>query len=112
MKLCVPSSGPHISSKVSGRFGKAPYFFIIDITTGESEFIENTGRTGSKSGIVAGRLILGKGVHAVLARELGGNASSILMLEGIRIFEGIEGNESLMEVVKKFQLDGYRERTE
>lgn len=112
MKICICSTGKSMVAEIDGRFGKAPVFLIIDTETMDHEFIENAGRMGPKSGLSAARVMLEKGVEAVLSGCVGQNAKAALKLGNIRVYEDLREGETLGEVVEKFKRGEYRESTE
>ena len=42
MKLCITSTGETLESRVDERFGRAPYFLIVDRETKEFHAVKNT----------------------------------------------------------------------
>lgn len=109
MKICISSTGKDLNASVDERFGKAFCFLIIDTDSGDHEFVENPGRAGPKSGLVAAQLMLEKGVEAVLSGCVGQNAKSALRLGSVRIFEDLSTRETLGVAVARFKKGEYRE---
>jgi predicted Fe-Mo cluster-binding NifX family protein len=109
MKICVSSAGKDMDAKVDERFGKAFHFLIIDTDSMDYEFIENPGRAGPKSGLVAAQLMLERSVEAVLSGCVGQNAKAALRIGNIKIFEDLSKDETLRQVVEKFKMGEYRE---
>jgi predicted Fe-Mo cluster-binding NifX family protein len=92
MKIAVASSGKTLESLVDPRFGRCPYFLIIDSKTDESETLENkAGQAFQGAGISAAQMIANKGVKAVIAGNFGPNAVNVLTSAGIKIFGGVSG---------------------
>lgn len=109
MKICISSTGKDLDASVDERFGKAFCFLIIDTDSGDHEFVENPGREGPKSGLVAAQMMLEKGIEAVLSGCVGQNAKSALRLGNVRIFEDISAGETLRVAVEKFRKGEYSE---
>ena len=109
MKICITSTGKSMDATVDLRFGKAPCFLIIDTESMDTEFLDNPGRDGPKSGLSAARVLLEKDVEALVSGCVGENARSALKIGNIRVFEGLSGNESLRDAVEKFKGDGFSE---
>ena len=87
MKICITSQGSTLDAPVEERFGRAPYFMIIDTETGSSEAIENqfAGATGGV-GPKAAQLLIARKVAALVSGMVGGNAREVLVAAGIRMY--------------------------
>jgi predicted Fe-Mo cluster-binding NifX family protein len=87
VKIAVATSGKTLNSQVDPRFGRCPYFLIIESENGKPEVLENTaGQTSRGAGISAAQLIVNKGVGAVIAGNFGPNAINVLSSSGIKMF--------------------------
>jgi predicted Fe-Mo cluster-binding NifX family protein len=101
MKIAVSSTGPTMESTVEARFGRCPYFLIINPVTMEFEAVSNTKTDQSGgAGIQAAQLLAGKKASAVLTGRCGPNALKALEKESIRVVTGVAG--SVMQVVQQF----------
>ena len=110
MKLCVPSTGKDVNSKVSYHFGKALYFLIIDTDTMEYEAVKNTMQVaGRGSGTGAAQMVLDKGTSAVLAGIIGPNALDALKVAHVEVYAGASPDDTVREAVEKFNKGQYRE---
>jgi len=92
MKIAISSTGQTTDSNVDPRFGRCPYFFVVDGDALSHEIIENMG-TGSAhgAGIGAAQLIASKGVKAVITGHVGPNAYQSLNAAGIKIYTSQAG---------------------
>jgi predicted Fe-Mo cluster-binding NifX family protein len=101
MKIAVSASSPELDSPVDPRFGRCPYFLIVDQETMEFEVAENPyiGASGG-AGIQSAQLIAGKGVQAVLTGSCGPNAFHTLQAAGVKVVVGVTG--TVREVVQNY----------
>ncbi len=93
MKIAVTSTGPTLDSDVEARFGRCPYFLIIDTDTMQFEAIENPNiALGGGAGIQSAQLMSEKGVTTVLTGNCGPNAFNVFGQAGIQVIVGVSGN--------------------
>ena len=108
MKICVTSYGDNLESKTDPRFGRCACFIILDPETFEFEAIANPAQnSGGAAGIQSGKLMSDKNVETVLTGNVGPNAYQTLSAAGIKVFTGVDG--TVMDAVKKFKINGYKE---
>ncbi len=102
MKICVSASAGSLDAQVDPRFGRCPYFVIVDSETMEFEAIPNmaAGAMGG-AGIQAAQTIAGKGVKVLVTGNVGPNAFQALSTAGIKIVVGASG--TVREAVEKFE---------
>lgn len=92
MKVAISSSGRDLESSIDPRFGRCPYFIIVDTDTLSYELLPNsTVSTFHGAGIQAAQLIASKGVNAVLTGNIGPNAYDALSAAGIDVYTGVSG---------------------
>jgi predicted Fe-Mo cluster-binding NifX family protein/NAD-dependent dihydropyrimidine dehydrogenase PreA subunit len=92
MKIAVTSTGPSLDDNVEARFGRCPYFLIIDTETMQYEAIENPNiALGGGAGIQSAQLMSEKGVTTVLTGNCGPNAFNVFGQAGIQVIIGVSG---------------------
>lgn len=105
MKIAVTATGASLDAQVDPRFGRCPYFLIIDTDTMAFEAIENPNLAlGGGAGIQSGQLMAEKDVQFVLTGNCGPNAHRALSAAGIQIIVGCSG--VVREVVEQFKAGG------
>ncbi len=108
MKICITSTGKEIEAKIDPRFGRAPYFFIIDTDTDAMEVVDNSAAAESQgAGIGAAQLVSDKGVDAVLTGRVGPNALTTFKASGVKLFEGVSSQETVKEALARFKKGEY-----
>ena len=105
MKVAISSTGKDLDDEIDARFGRCPYFVIIEIDEKEKKIknvkaIENTaaGQFGG-AGITASQLVANEKVNAVITTNLGPRAFQVLNQLGIEIYQG---QGKIKSVVEKF----------
>lgn len=107
MKVAVSATEGSPESAVDPRFGRCPYYVIMDTETMESEVLSNTSMGApSGAGIGAAQVVAGKGVEAVLTGAVGPNASAVLSQAGINIVSGVQG--TVREAVEAYKSGGLK----
>ncbi len=92
MKLAISAEAPGLDSVVDPRFGRCPYFLIVDTETMDFEAVENPYVTASGgAGIQAAQLVASKGAKAVLTGSCGPNAFQTLSAAGVEVVTGASG---------------------
>ncbi|MGD9346458.1 MAG: NifB/NifX family molybdenum-iron cluster-binding protein [Candidatus Aminicenantes bacterium] len=92
MKIAVSASGPDLASDVDPRFGRCPFFLVVDPESMEFEAIENPNiSSASGVGIQSAQLVTEKGAQAVLTGSCGPNAFQTLQAAGIDVIIGVSG---------------------
>jgi predicted Fe-Mo cluster-binding NifX family protein len=103
MKIAVSSTGPKLEDAVDQRFGRCPYFIIIDPETMAFEALPNTNVSlGGGAGIQAAQTIAERGVAALLTGNCGPNAVKAFGAAGIQVINGVAG--SVRQAVEKYIL--------
>jgi predicted Fe-Mo cluster-binding NifX family protein len=108
MRICVSASANSLDASVDPRFGRCPYFIIVDSETMQFEAVPNpaSGAMGG-AGIQAAQIIASKGAKAVITGNVGPNAFQALSAAGIKIITGAYG--TVREVVEKYKRGELKE---
>ena len=102
MKLAVCASGDNLQANADPRFGRCPYFVIVDSETMEFTAIETPGGTqGSGAGIAAAQVVARTDAEAVIAGNYGPNAHKVLSEGGLKAYTGARG--TVKETVEAFR---------
>ncbi|MGD2066928.1 MAG: NifB/NifX family molybdenum-iron cluster-binding protein [Candidatus Bathyarchaeota archaeon] len=102
MKICVSASSGSLDAEVDSRFGRCPYFVIVDSETMEFDVVANDSSGAAHgAGIQAAQTVVNMGVKVVLTGNVGPNAFNVLSATGITIVTGASG--SVKEAVDKYK---------
>lgn len=98
----------NLEAQIDPRFGRCPYFVIVDSETMEFEAVPNTA-SGSMSGagIQAAQTVASKGTEVLITGNVGPNAFQALSATGIKVVTGAFGN--VREVIEKYKSGGLKE---
>lgn len=109
MKLCITATGKDIDANVDTRFGRAPWFLIIDTDTGTIiEAVENHAATqGQGAGIAATKLLSDKNIDTILTGTVGPNAAQVFQTTGINLIEDLSPQDTVQEALVKFKQGYY-----
>lgn len=103
MKIAVSASGPDLEAQVDQRFGRAPYFLMVDPETMEFEVVPNQPslQAPQGAGIQAAALVARRQPAAILTGHCGPKAFHILQAAGISVVVEVEG--SVRDAVLNYQ---------
>jgi len=108
LKIAISATNESLDAQIDPRFGRCPYFVIVESETMKFETIPNLSQNApSGAGIQAAQTIASKGAKVVLTGNVGPNAFQALSTAGIKIVTGVFG--TVKEAVEKFksgQLQG------
>ncbi|MBD3370212.1 dinitrogenase iron-molybdenum cofactor biosynthesis protein [Candidatus Fermentibacteria bacterium] len=92
MKVAVTSTGRTLDDKVDPRFGRSPYFLLVDTDNMKAEALQNPNAAlGGGAGIQAAQLMSEQEVKVVLTGNCGPNAFRTLQAAGIEVVSGVSG---------------------
>ncbi|MFY9114944.1 MAG: NifB/NifX family molybdenum-iron cluster-binding protein [Dethiobacteria bacterium] len=99
LAICAQGEGPDVP--IDRRFGRSPFFVIIDTENEEFKTVANphvdaAGGAGPQSA----QLLEQEGVEAVVVGNIGPHAMAVLDTAGIRVYTGLEG--TVRDTYKKF----------
>jgi predicted Fe-Mo cluster-binding NifX family protein len=108
MKICVSAFSDNLDAEVDSRFGRCPYFVIVDSETMEFNAISNASFSAAHgAGIQAAQTVANMGVKVVITGNVGPNAFSVLSAAGIKIVTGVSG--SVREAVEMYKKGQFQE---
>ena len=100
MKVVISATGKDIESNINARFGRAPFFLIIDTKTNEEKVIDNTSRElESGVGVTVGNIVAREEVDAVIASDIGPLAFETFDQCGIKIYKA---NGKIKNAIQQF----------
>lgn len=106
MRIAITATGPMLEDKVDPRFGRCPYFIIVDPKTLEFEALENSSAmSAGGAGIATGQMITEKGVEAILTGNCGPNAYQVLSAAGLKVITGVSG--TVKDTIEEYKLGTY-----
>ncbi|MGE5485283.1 MAG: NifB/NifX family molybdenum-iron cluster-binding protein [Ignavibacteriales bacterium] len=84
MLVAVAAQGERMDSHVDPKFGRCPYFVVVDPETMKGESLPNPGAGASGgAGMSTAQALVKAGVSAVIAGNIGPNAITALSSAGI-----------------------------
>jgi predicted Fe-Mo cluster-binding NifX family protein len=102
MKIGISAIGSSLESEIDPRFGRCPYFMIVEPDTMEFEAIENSGGSNSGgAGIATAQVIAAKGVDVLITGNCGPNAYQVLAASNIKVITGVSGK--VREAVQNYK---------
>jgi predicted Fe-Mo cluster-binding NifX family protein len=95
MRIAIPVCEDRATISLS--FGRAPYFCVVDMHSGDKSILENAAAKGSGgAGLRAAQAVLDIKVDALIAPKLGANAARRLKAAGVKVFapkfDGVQAN--------------------
>jgi len=101
MKVAVTAAEPQLDAQVDPRFGRCPFFVIVETDNLSLEAIDNANQAlGQGAGIQSARLLAERGVKYVLTGNCGPNAHQTLTAANIGVIVGCSG--TVRAVVEQF----------
>ena len=102
MRIAITVAEPTLDAAVDPRFGRCPYFLIVDPDDLTFEAIQNESvALGGGAGIQSAQLMAEKGVTSVLTGNCGPNAHQTLAAVGIEVIVGCSG--VVRDVIQQFK---------
>lgn len=92
MKIGISATGTDLKASVDQRFGRCPYFLVVDIDSLHTTVIPNQqAGAGGGAGIQAAQELANAGVDVVISGNVGPNAFRTLQAAGIEVITGVRG---------------------
>jgi len=108
MKICVSAVSDSLDAEVDPRFGRCPYFAIVDTETMAFESIPNTASSSmGGAGIQAAQLVADRGAKVLITGNIGPNAFQALSAANIKVITGAFG--SVREAIEKYKSGELKE---
>ncbi|RLI17791.1 dinitrogenase iron-molybdenum cofactor biosynthesis protein [Candidatus Bathyarchaeota archaeon] len=108
MKICVSASTNSLEAPVDPRFGRCPYFMIVDSETLQFEAVPNMASGAmSGAGIQAAQTIASRGVKVLITGHVGPNAFQALSAAGLKIVTGVSG--TVRDVIERYKRGELKE---
>jgi predicted Fe-Mo cluster-binding NifX family protein len=87
MKVCFTAKGTTLDALMEERFGRTPYFIIVESGTGSLVAIKNPyAEGGGGVGPKAAQVLIANNVKALVSGQVGGNAQEVLAAAGIAMY--------------------------
>lgn len=102
MKVAVTATEASLDAKVDPRFGRCPYFILVETDDASFEAVENPNLSlGGGAGIQSAQLMAQKGAKFVLTGNCGPNAYQTLAAADIGVIIGCSG--TVADVIGQFK---------
>ncbi|MFO7792085.1 MAG: NifB/NifX family molybdenum-iron cluster-binding protein [Candidatus Saliniplasma sp.] len=112
MKVAISASGQGEGSKIDDRFGRCPYFIMVDTDEMDFKTIENE-HTDKSHGVgpQVVQSLSEKGVDAVITSNVGPNAHQTLNSAGIKVYKASGKISDAVDKLKDGELEELDEKT-
>jgi len=108
MKICVSASSDNLDANVDSRFGRCPYFVVVNSETMEFTAVSNDSTNAAHgAGIQAAQTVANMGAKVVITGNVGPNAFNVLSAAGIKLVTGVSG--SIRDAVEKYKSGQLKE---
>jgi predicted Fe-Mo cluster-binding NifX family protein len=102
MKVGISAVGSTLDAEIDPRFGRCPYFIIVDPDTMEFKAIENSGASASGgAGIATAQAVAASGVDVLITGNCGPNAYQVLTASNIKVIT--EASGTVREAIRNFK---------
>jgi predicted Fe-Mo cluster-binding NifX family protein len=111
MKVAISARGKDLEARIDPRFGRAPYFLVVDMDTMECQAVSNQASKHARQGpgIQAANLVADKHPAAVLTGNCGPNAFEVLKAADIAVILGVTGR--VKDAVQSFRAGSLKPTT-
>lgn len=102
MKIIIPVNEKNQDTKISKTLGRALYFYVKDLGSGEESFVKNHAATSSGgAGIQASQIIIDLDVDVLITPKIGKNAKEVLEGSDIKVFQ--TESDDIKENIKSYE---------
>jgi predicted Fe-Mo cluster-binding NifX family protein len=109
MLIAISSDGESLSDRMNERFGRCPWFLIVDIDRGEVRAVPNShADEATGAGVGAAQEVISNKVEAIISGAVGPQAFSIFQQVDISVYLAPKGL-TCAEAMQKFK-DGKLEK--
>ncbi|MCG6963022.1 MAG: NifB/NifX family molybdenum-iron cluster-binding protein [Acidobacteria bacterium] len=93
MKIVLTATGEVLDSQLDPRFGRAPWFILVDTDSGDIQTVENSSGVEAEqgAGVQAAEVVSRLGAQCVVTGHCGPRAFRALQAAGIEVFTGASG---------------------
>ncbi|HHY40842.1 MAG TPA: dinitrogenase iron-molybdenum cofactor biosynthesis protein [Syntrophaceticus sp.] len=110
MRIGISAAGKDLDALLDPRFGRCPYFLIVDTETKEFEAVDNPGSTaGGGAGIKAAQAFLRLEAKELVTGQAGPNAFEVLVEGGVKIYQAPQ--LKISEVIELYKNGDLKETT-
>ena len=100
-KICLSATDKGMDSDIDPRFGRAPYFLILDPSAQQIEVVRNPYLEDAQgAGISSAQMLVDKGVRIILTGQVGPKADQVLRAAGVQVISGASG--TIREAIQNF----------
>jgi len=109
MKIALTASNnTDLNAKVDLRFGRAPYFAIVDLDNNKVRFIENSAQqNASGAGIQAAQTIVDQEIKELITGNVGPKAFKVLNQTKIKVYTTQQ--DTIKEIITKYKNNSLEE---
>lgn len=104
MKIAFSAYGNNWREQVDVRFGRAKGFFVVDTTSNQTSYIDNTANVDAAqgAGTSSAQAIVEAGVRELITGNVGPKAATVLKAGGVKVLSGI-GYASIEEAYDRYK---------
>jgi len=103
MKVCVTAGASGLDAPMDPRFGRCPFFVVVDLDSMSEISIPNSNvMTSSGAGIQAAQEVARQGISVLITGNIGPNAMQTLSAARVEVYQH-QGGGSVRDVVEKFK---------
>jgi predicted Fe-Mo cluster-binding NifX family protein len=111
-KVAVASTGNNKQDLVAPHFGRCPFFFMVDTEKEEFNAVKNQAQKAfGGAGISAAQLVVDSGAEAIISKNIGPKAVSVLTQSNIGIYLADE-EETVEQAIKSFEKGNLKKADE